>query len=132
MALVLAGCAAAASAAPKAALFVQISRRPAGEPLGRVHDLVGARLTAAGLEVIRAQMSGVVESRDAESEQALRSRRDPPDGQGGRHRDVLPRRRPALRLAQMMGADYLVFASLISIGENRVNVQATARPSSRP
>ena len=30
----------------------------------------------------------------------------------------------ALRTAQLMGADYLVFASLISVGENRTSVQA--------
>ncbi len=128
MVLAVAMGAVAAQAAPKAALFVQ---NRAGAPLeGQLdafNDLVSTRLAAAGLEVIRSQdvLARFAESRDAESEQALR--------QGVEALQTLKaegtvdgpsQEASALRTAQLMGADVLVFASLVSLGENKTSVQA--------
>ena len=126
--LALALGAAAAQAAPKAALFVQ---NRAGAKLESqidvFNDLVSTRLTDAGFEVIRYQdaLDRFVESRAAESEQALRQgvealQTAKSEGTvGGPSQET-----SALRVAQMLGADYLVFASLVTLGENKMNVQA--------
>lgn len=118
----------AAQAAPKAALFVQ---NRAGAKLesqiDAFGDLVGARLSEAGFEVIRAQdvLDRFVESRDAESEQALR--RGVEALQTAKSEgtvDGASQEAPALRVTQLMDADMLVFASLVSLGENKMSVQA--------
>lgn len=118
----------AASAAPRAALFVQ---NRAGGPLeGQLDafgDLVGTRLADAGFEVIRAQdvLARFAESRDAQAQQGLRQAVEvlqtvKSEGTA----DEPTQAASALRLAQLMGADYLVFAALVSLGESKTSVQA--------
>ena len=120
--------AAAAQAAPRAALFVQ--NRAGAQLEGRLDafgDQLGARLAEAGFEVIRSQdvLARFVESRDAESEQALRQGVEAlQTAKSEGTVDGPSQEATALRTAQLMGADYLVFASLISVGENRTSVQA--------
>ena len=119
---------AAAQAAPRAALFVQ--NRAGANLEGQLdvfNDLLGTRLTDAGFEVIRPQdvMDRFAESRDAQSQQVLRQAVEvlqtvKSEGTA----DEPTQAASALRLAQMMNADYLVFASLVSLGENRTSVQA--------
>lgn len=128
MVLVWAAGAAAALAAPKAALFVQ---NRAGAPLeGQLdafNDLVSTRLTDAGFEVIRAQdtLDRFVESRAAEESQVLRqSVEGLQTAKSEGTVDGPSREASALRVAQTMGADYLVFAALVSLGENKMNVTA--------
>ena len=118
----------AAQAAPRAALFVQNRAGAALEgQLDAFNDLVSTRLTDAGFEVIRPQdvMDRFAESRDAQSQQVLRQAVEvlqtvKSEGTA----DEPTQAASALRLAQMMNADYLVFASLVSMGENRTSVQA--------
>jgi len=128
MVLVLAAGAMSAQAAPKAALFVQNRAGASMEAqLDAFNDLVGARLAEAGIEVIRSQdvLARFVESRDAESEQALRQGVEAlQTAKAEGTVDGPSQEASALRLAQLMGADYLVFASLVSLGENQVNIQA--------
>ncbi len=118
----------AAQAAPRAALFVQ-NRAGANleGQLDTFNDLVSTRLTDAGFEVIRSQdvMDRFAESRDAQSQQVLRQAVEvlqtvKSEGTA----DEPTQAASALRLAQMMNADYLVFASLVSMGENKTSVQA--------
>lgn len=118
----------ATQAAPRAALFVQ---NRAGAPLeaqiDAFNDLVSTRLADAGFEVIRPQdvLARFAESRDAQSEQGLRQAVEilqTVKSEGSA--DEPTQAASALRLAQLMNADYLVFASLISMGENRTSVQA--------
>ena len=119
---------AAAQAAPKAALFVQ---NRAGAPLeaqlDAFNDLLSTRLTAAGFEVIRAQdvLARFAESRSAEESQTLRQAVEALQTvkAEGTVDGPLPEA-AALRTAQWMGADYLVLASLVSLGENKMNIQA--------
>ncbi len=117
-----------AQAAPRAALFVQ--NRAGANLEGQVdsfRELVSTRLTDAGFEVIRSQdvMDRFAESRDAQSQQVLRQAVEvlqtvKSEGTA----DEPTQAASALRLAQMMNADYLVFASLVSMGENKTSVQA--------
>jgi hypothetical protein len=119
--------ASAAQAAPRAALFVQ---NQAGAPLESKLDafaeLAGARLSAAGFEVIRPQdvLARFAESRDAQSEQVLRRAVEAlQTAKSEGTADEPMQAASALRLAQLMGADYLVFASLVSLGENQAQFQ---------
>ena len=120
--------AAAAQAGPKAALFVQ--NRAGASMEGQIDafgDLVGARLAEAGFEVIRAQdvLARFAESRSAEESQQLRQAVEALQTLKSEGTvDGAPQEASALRIAQAMEADYLVFASMLSMGENRVNVQA--------
>nr|HRT06444.1 hypothetical protein [Kiritimatiellia bacterium] len=120
--------AAAAQAAPKAALFVQ---NRAGAKLEAqidvFNDLLGARLTDAGFEVLRYQdvLDRFAESRRAEDAQALRQFVELV--QTAKSEGTVDGPAPeasALRTAQLLEADFLVFASLVSLGENRTSVQA--------
>lgn len=119
---------AGAQAAPRAALFVQ---NRAGAPLEAQLDafgeMVGARLTDAGFEVIlsRDALDRFSESRDAQSQQVLRQAVEAlQTAKSEGTADEPAQAASALRLAQLMNADYLVFASLVSMGENRTSVQA--------
>lgn len=128
MVLALALGVSAAQAAPKAALFVQnrAGARLEGQ-LDAFNDLVGARLTEAGFEVIRSQdvLARFAESRSAEENQALRQAVEALQTLKAEGTvDGPAQEASALRTAQLMGADYLVFASLVSLGENQMNVQA--------
>ena len=120
--------AAAAQAAPKAALFVQNRAGAKLEAqLDAFNDLLGARLTDAGFEVIRYQdvLDRFAESRRAEDAQALRQFVELV--QTAKSEGTVDGPAPeasALRTAQLLEADFLVFASLISLGENRTSVQA--------
>ena len=120
--------AAAAQAAPKAALFVQNRAGAKLESqLDVFNELVGTRLTDAGFEVIRYQdaLDRFVESRAAESEQALRQGVEAlQTAKAEGTVDGASQEASALRVAQMMGADMLVFASLVSLGENKTSVNA--------
>ena len=120
--------AAAAQAAPKAALFVQ--NRAGAQLEGQLdafNDLVSTRLSDAGIEVIRSQdvLARFTESRDAESAQVLRQGVEALQTVKSEGTVNGPSQEAsALRIAQLMGADYLVFASLVSLGENQMTVQA--------
>ena len=118
----------AAQAGPRAALFLQ-NRAGANLEghLDAFNELVSTRLTDAGFEVIRSQdvMDRFAESRDAQSQQVLRQvvevlQTVKSEGSA----DEPTQAASALRLAQMMNADYLVFASLVSMGENTTSIQA--------
>lgn len=126
--LTLALGAAAAQAAPKAALFVQNRAGASLEgQLDAFNDLISTRLGEAGFEVIRSQdvLARFVESRDAESEQALRQGVEAlQTAKSEGTVDGPAQETSALRTAQLMGADVLVFASLVSLGENKTSVQA--------
>ncbi len=117
-----------AQAAPTAALFVQNRAGASLEgQLDAFGDLVGTRLGEAGFEVIRSQdvLARFVESRDAESEQALRQGMEALQAVKAEGTVEGPSQEAsALRTAQLMGADVLVFASLVSLGENKTSVQA--------
>ena len=120
--------AAAAQAAPKAALFVQNRAGAKLEAqLDAFNDLLGARLTDAGFEVIRYQdvLNRFAESRRAEDAQALRQFVELV--QTAKSEGTVDGPAPeasALRTAQLLETDFLVFASLVSLGENRMSVQA--------
>ena len=120
--------AAAAQAAPKAAFFVQNRAGAKLEAqLDAFSDLLGTRLTDAGFEVIRYQdvLNRFTESRRAEDAQALRQFVELV--QTAKSEGTVDGPAPeasALRTAQLLEADFLVFASLISLGENRTSVQA--------
>ena len=118
----------AAQAGPKAALFVQNRAGATLEgQLDAFNDLVGTRLTEAGFEVFRAQdvLARFAESRSAEESQALRQAVEAlQTAKSEGTVDGPAQEASALRIAQLMEADYLVFASLVSLGENKVNVQA--------
>lgn len=115
-------------AGPRVALMVQNRGGAALEgQLDAFGDLLGTRLSDAGFEVIRAQdvLDRFTESRAEESAQALRQAMEAlqavksegtVDGPSGEA--------PALRTAQLLGADYLVMASLVSLGSNTARVQA--------
>ncbi len=120
--------AAAAQAAPTAALFVQNRAGAKLEvQLDAFNDLLGARLTDAGFEVIRYQdvLNRFAESRRAEDAQALRQFVELV--QTAKSEGTVDGPAPeasALRTAQLLETDFLVFASLVSLGENRTSVQA--------
>ena len=120
--------AAAAQAAPTAALFVQNRAGAKLEAqLDAFNDLLGARLTEAGFEVIRYQdvLNRFAESRRAEDAQALRQFVELV--QTAKSEGTVDGPAPeasALRTAQLLETDFLVFASLVSLGENRTSVQA--------
>ena len=120
--------AAAAQAAPTAALFVQNRAGAKLEAqLDAFNDLLGARLTDAGFEVIRYQdvLNRFAESRRAEDAQALRQFVELV--QTAKSEGTVDGPAPeasALRTAQLLETDFLVFASLVSLGENRTSVQA--------
>ena len=120
--------AAAADAAPRAALFVQ--NRAGAQLEGQLDafaDLVATRLGEAGFEVIRSQdvLDRFAESRGAQEQadlhqavEALQTVKS--EGTA----DEPAQASSALRLAQTLNADYLVFAALVSLGENKTSVQA--------
>lgn len=120
--------AAAAQAAPQAALFVQNRAGAKLEAqLDAFNDLLGARLTDAGFEVVRYQdvLNRFTESRRTEDAQALRQFVELV--QTAKSEGTVDGPAPeasALRTAQLLEADFLVFASLVSLGENRTSVQA--------
>ena len=120
--------AAAAQAAPKAAFFVQNRAGAKLEAqLDAFSDLLGTRLTDAGFEVIRYQdvLNRFTESRRAEDAQTVRQFVELV--QTAKSEGTVDGPAPeasALRTAQLLEADFLVFASLISLGENRTSVQA--------
>ena len=128
MVWVLALGAAAAQAAPKAALFVQNRAGAKLESqLDAFNDLASTRLAEAGFEVVRYQdvLDRFAESRRAEDAQALRQGVEALQTIKSEGTvDGASTEASALRTAQLMGADYLVFASLVSLGENKMNVQA--------
>ncbi len=115
-------------AAPRAALFVQNRAGSAlDDQLDTFDDLVSTRLTDAGFEVIRS----------ADVLDRVSPAGAPPKGETLRQVvqvlqtaksegtvDEPAQSASALRLAQMLNADYLVFASLVSLGENKKQVQA--------
>ena len=81
----------------------------------------GGDIDALGPQDVLARFA---ESRDAQSEQMLRQAVEvlqtvKSEGTA----DEPTQAASALRLAQLMNADYLVFASLVSLGENKVNFQ---------
>ena len=119
---------AAAQAAPKAALFVQNRAGAKLEAqLDAFNDLLSTRLTDAGFEVVRYQdvLNRFVESRRAEDAQALRQFAE--TVQTAKSEGTVDGPAPetsALRTAQLLGADFVVVASLTSLGENQMTVQA--------
>ena len=117
---------ATAQAAPKAALFVQNRAGAQLESrLDAFNDLVSTRLTEAGFEVIRSQdvLARFTESRRAEAAQELRQGVEALQTVKSEGTvDGPSQEASALRIAQLMGADCLVFASMVSLGENRVRV----------
>ncbi len=123
---------AAADAAPRAALFVQNRGGAQLESkLDVFADLVATRLTDAGFEVMRAQdvLDRWVESRGAEAAQGLRQAVEVlQTAKAEGTVDGPSQEASALRVAQMMEADYLVMVSLISLGENRVRTQSYGVP----
>ena len=119
---------AAAQAAPKAALFVQNRAGAKLEAqLDAFNDLLSTRLTDAGFEVVRYQdvLNRFVESRQAEDAQTLRQFAE--TVQTAKSEGTVDGPAPetsALRTAQLLGADFVVVASLTSLGENQMTVQA--------
>lgn len=118
----------AAQGAPRAALFVQNRAGAQLEgQLDQFNDLVSTRLTDAGFEVIRYQdtLDRFVESRAAESFQELRQSVEAiQTAKSEGTVDGPSIEASALRTSQLMGADYLIFAALVSLGENKTSVQA--------
>ncbi len=123
---------ATAQAAPKAALFVQNRAGAQLESrLDAFNDLVSTRLTEAGFEVIRSQdvLARFTESRRAEAAQELRQGVEALQTVKSEGTvDGPSQEASALRIAQLMGADCLVMASMVSLGENRVRVQSYGVP----
>ncbi|MDR0994114.1 MAG: PEGA domain-containing protein [Verrucomicrobiota bacterium] len=122
------GLGAMAFAAPTAALFVQ---NRAGAPLeGQIDafgDMLAARLSDAGFGVIRAQdvLSRFAESRDAADAQLIRQAVEVLQSVKSEGTvDEPTEAASALRLSQLMNAELLVMASLISVGDNRVRVNS--------
>lgn len=118
----------AAQAAPRAALFVQNQAGAKLEnQLDAFNDLVSTRLSAAGIETIRAQdvLARFTESRAAAQAQELRQAVEALQTLKAEGTVDGPLyEAAALRTAQLMDADFLVFASLVSLGENQMTVQA--------
>jgi len=117
-----------AQAAPRAALFVQNRAGAELEPhLDAFNDMVSTRLTDAGFEVIRSQdvLDRYAESRTARDGEVLRKSVEAlQTAKSEGTADEPTQAASALRLAQLLNADYLVFASLVSLGENTKKVQA--------
>ena len=95
--------------------------------LDAFNDLASTRLTDAGFEVIRYQdaLDRFVESRRAADAQVLRQFAE--TVQTVKSEGTVDGPSPeasALRTAQLLEADVLVFASLVSLGENKMTVQA--------
>lgn len=128
MAMGLAWMAVAAQAAPRAALFVQ--NRAGAQLEGQLdafNDLASTRLADAGFEVIRYQdvLDRFAESRAAAEAQELRQGVEAlQTAKSEGTVDGPSTEASALRTAQLMGADFLVFASLVSLGENKMTVTA--------
>jgi hypothetical protein len=132
VALTLAAGTVAAQAVPRAALFVQ-NRAGArlDSQLDVFTDLVSTRLSDAGFEVVRPQdvLARFTESRRAESAQELRQSMEALQSVKSEGTVDGPlQEASALRIAQLMEADLLVFASLVSLGENRVRTQSYGVP----
>jgi len=117
-----------AQAAPRAALFVQNRAGAELEPqLDVFNDMISTRLTDAGFEVIRSQdvLDRYAESRTAKEGELLRKSVEAlQTAKSEGTADEPTQAASALRLAQLLNADYLVFASLVSLGENTKKVQA--------
>jgi hypothetical protein len=122
----------AVQAAPRAALFVQNRAGAALEgQLDAFNDLLSTRLTDAGFEVIRSQdvLDRFAESRGAEAAQELRQAVEALQTVKSEGTvDGPSREASALRTAQLMDADLLVMASLVSLGENTVRSQSYGVP----
>ena len=122
----------AAQADPRAALFVQNRAGARLEPqLDVFNDLVATRLNGAGFEVVRPQdvLARFTESRRAESAQELRQAMEALQSAKSEGTVDGPlQEASAVRIAQLMDADLLVFASLVSLGENRVRTQSYGVP----
>lgn len=122
----------AVQAAPRAALFVQNRAGAALEgQLDAFNDLLSTRLTDAGFEVIRSQdvLDRFAESRGAEAAQELRQAVEALQTVKSEGTvDGPSREASALRTAQLMDADLLVMASLVSLGENTVRSQSYGAP----
>ncbi len=117
----LVGFAATGFAAPRAALFVQ-DRSQTPELSGKLDafaDMIAARLADDGFELVRTDdtLSSSVAASDPAIQQLVQvlqavkseSTAGGPDESAS-----------ALRLAQLMNTDYLVFASILTMGDNRV------------
>ncbi len=122
----------AVQAAPRAALFVQNRAGAALEgQLDAFNDLLSTRLADAGFEVIRSQdvLDRFAESRGAEAAQELRQAVEALQTVKSEGTvDGPSREASALRTAQLMEADLLVMASLVSLGENTVRSQSYGVP----
>ena len=121
-----------AEASPRAALFVQNRAGASLEgQLDAFNDLVSTRLGDAGFEVVRVQdvLDRFTESRRAEDEQALRQAVEVLQTVKSEGTvDGPSREASALRIAQMIQADVLVVASLVSLGDNTVRTQSYGVP----
>jgi len=122
----------AVQAAPRAVLFVQNRAGAALEgQLDAFNDLLSTRLTDAGFDVIRSQdvLDRFAESRGAEAAQELRQAVEALQTVKSEGTvDGPSREASALRTAQLMDADLLVMASLVSLGENTVRSQSYGVP----
>lgn len=122
----------AVQAAPRAALFVQNRAGAALEgQLDAFNDLLSTRLADAGFDVIRSQdvLDRFAESRGAEAAQELRQAVEALQTVKSEGTvDGPSREASALRTAQLMDADLLVMASLVSLGENTVRSQSYGVP----
>ena len=122
----------AAQAATRAALFVQNRAGAQMESqLDVFNDLLATRLSDAGFEVVRPQdaLGRFSESRRAESEQELRQSVEALQTMKAEGTVDGPlQEASALRIAQLMEADVVVMASLVSLGENRVRSQSYGVP----
>ena len=128
MALAMAMAATTASAAMRAAIFVQNRAGPELESkIDPFADMLAARLAASGFEVVRPQdvLARFSESRRAESEQELRQSIEALQAAKAEGTvDGPMQEASALRIAQLTESDLVVMASLVSIGENRVRTQS--------
>lgn len=122
----------AVQAAPRAVLFVQNRAGAALEgQLDAFNDLLSTRLADAGFDVIRSQdvLDRFAESRGAEAAQELRQAVEALQTVKSEGTvDGPSREASALRTAQLMDADLLVMASLVSLGENTVRSQSYGVP----
>ncbi len=127
MALILTQ-AVAALAAPRAALFVQNRAGASMEDhIDTFRDLLGSRLSGAGVDVVRSEdvLARFTESRRAEEAQTLRQAVEALQTWKAEGTvDGPSQEASALRIAQLLDADYLVMASLVSLGTHRVRSQS--------
>jgi len=132
MMMVAAAIAGTVQAAPRAALFVQNRAGAQLEPqLDAFNDLLATRLSDAGFEVVRYQdvLDRFTESRAAEQAQELRQGVEALQAMKSEGTvDGPSKEASAQRIAQLMEADVLVMASLVSLGENTIRTQSYGVP----